>query len=259
LALLGIPVVVSWFRSKSNTPSQQSVKPVQAQDDTDRNRHIGKNESGVTAGVVTITETPEAKAKRKHSQKRRQAIQRFRKAGGAWLSVGTFIVLVAYATITKNQWQTLIQSNTLTQKSLNISQRAYVTIGRPDGIVAEILWPKEGTGNAGLLVYYQNNGRLPARFNWGADSTIVAVVPTDSTITAYNTWKNGAQQTQLPTNHLFQPMYRARKGTQMAWSGTIDIGGGSAYQGILWEVPKERMVQLINFENFSPVAAHWQI
>jgi len=122
-----------------------------------------------------------------------------------------------------------------------------VTIGRPDGTVAEILWPKESTGNAGLLVYFQNNGRLPARFNWGADSTLVAVVPTDPTITAYSAWKGG--QTELPTNHLFQPMYRAKKGNQMTWSGTIDIAGGSSYQGVLWEVPKERMAQLISFEN----------
>jgi hypothetical protein len=150
--------------------------------------------------------------------------------------------------------QAVIQANQtaqlaeLTRKTLETSQKAYVTIGRPDGVVAEILWPKEDTGNAGLLVYFQNNGRLPARFNWGADSTIVAIVPTDPAITAYGGWHGG--QTELPTNHLFQPMYRARHGkNQIAWSGTIDIAGGSSYQGVLWEVPKERMMELINFEN----------
>jgi hypothetical protein len=150
--------------------------------------------------------------------------------------------------------QTLRQGKTALDASIAASrsdQRAYVTIGRPDGTVAEILWPKEDIGNAGLLVYFQNNGRLPARFNGGADSPIVAIVPTDLTITAYSMWKNGAQLTELPTNHMFQPMYRARvkKGNQMSWSGTIDIAGGSSYQGVLWEVPKDRMVQLINFEN----------
>jgi hypothetical protein len=127
-------------------------------------------------------------------------------------------------------------------------ERAYVTIGKPDGTVAEIIWPKDEKGNAGLLVYFQNNGRLPAKFNWGADSNIIEIVPSDPKIVTYDAWKG--PPTELPTNHLFQPMYRAkaRKGSAVQWSGTIDIAGSSSYQGILWETPKERMLQLIEFD-----------
>jgi hypothetical protein len=152
---------------------------------------------------------------------------------------------------------TLAQSRKALDASIAAShsdQRAYVTIGRPDGTVAEILWPKDETGKAGLVVYFQNNGRLPARFNWGAHSAFIEIVPSDPTIVTYEAWKGGGM-TELPTNHLFQPMYRAknRKGTNVQWSGTVDIAGGSSYQGVLWEVPRERMLQLINFERpFMP-------
>jgi hypothetical protein len=158
--------------------------------------------------------------------------------------------------IADNAQKALEASNKQSKAALDASiaasrsdQKAYVTIGRPDGNVADILWPQDDKGNAGLLVYFQNNGRLPAKFNWGADSGFVAIMPKDPTIVTYDKWKDG-QYIELPTNHMFQPMYRAKnkKGNNIQWSGTIDIAGGSSYQGVLWEVPKERMIQLINFE-----------
>ena len=132
-------------------------------------------------------------------------------------------------------------------------QRAYVTIGRPDGTVAEIVWPKDEKGNAGLLVYFQNNGRLPAKFNWGSDSTFIAIVPTDPKV--FKEAEIAKGYVELPTNHLFQPMYRAknRKGANIQWSGTIDIAGGATYQGVLWELPKERMLQVLSLDSpFAP-------
>jgi hypothetical protein len=156
---------------------------------------------------------------------------------------------------TDNAKKALAASNKQSKAALDASiaasrsdQRAYVTIGRPDGTVAEILWPKDETGNAGLLVHFQNNGRLPAKFNWGSDSTFVAIVPSDPKV--FKQSEIGKGYVELPTNHLFQPMYRAKTkdGKGVNWSGTIDIAGGSTYEGILWEVPKERMIQLINFD-----------
>jgi hypothetical protein len=125
-------------------------------------------------------------------------------------------------------------------------QRAYVTIGRPDGTVADIIWPKDEKGNAGLMVYFQNNGRLPAKFNWGSQPGIIEMVPADPTVTAFNGW-NG-QWTELDPTRPFQPMYRARdkKTKSIYLSGAIDIAGGSSYQGILLELPKDRMLQLLN-------------
>jgi hypothetical protein len=129
-------------------------------------------------------------------------------------------------------------------------QRAYVTIGKPEGTVADILWPKDDKGNVGLLVYFQNNGRLPAKFNWGASSPSLGMLPADPTISKYEDWKDGSFF-EVPTNHVFRPMYRAKSRTakDVQWSGTIDIAGGSSYQGVLWEIPKERMLQFIRFEN----------
>lgn len=133
LGFLGILGVASWFRSQPNTPSQQAVETAQARDRTDRNRSNGENEGDIPTGVVAITETPEAKAKRERAQKRRQAIQRFRKAGAAWLAFGTFLIVLCYTVIAENQWKamtdTLDQVTTqtnLAQKHIEQTDRAWV-------------------------------------------------------------------------------------------------------------------------------------
>jgi hypothetical protein len=51
--------------------------------------------------------------------------------------------------------------------SLNVSQRAYVTIGRKDGVVADFVVPKDPKEHAEIVIYFQNNGHLPAKFTWG--------------------------------------------------------------------------------------------
>jgi len=145
-------------------------------------------------------------------------------------------------------WCATKKSADTAHDALAISERAYITIGKPDGTVADIVWPRDGMGNAGLIVYFQNNGRVPAKFNWGADSNLIDSVPTDLKAVGKDQWN--PPFTELPTNHLFQPMYRAknRKGKDIQSLGTIDIAGGSSYQGLLWEVPVERMHQLINLD-----------
>jgi hypothetical protein len=255
LGLLGILGVASYFRSKPNAPPKQPVEPIQTQDNTDTNRNIGKNEDDIPSGMGPITETPETKAKREYTQKRRQAIQRFRKAGGAWLSLGTFVVVLAYAVIARNQWQAVIFSNELTQQTLNISQQAYVTVGRPDGTVAEIIMPTDLKAKAAILVYFQNTGHLPARFNWGNNSRIVAILPSDPKIIKDSEMEH-TQWSEFDTDHSFTPMVRTRNRKQASsfgWSGTITIAGQSAYEGILWEIPKERMLQLMTYDRpFMP-------
>ncbi|MGD0663695.1 MAG: hypothetical protein ABSD38_37130 [Syntrophorhabdales bacterium] len=131
--------------------------------------------------------------------------------------------------------------------TLNISQQSYVTIGRQDGTVAEIVWPKEPEGNAGVVVYFQNTGHLPAKFNWGNDSPMIAVLPADPSIVKE---PMGAKWSEFPTDHFFQPMWRAknRKTGAISYSGSVTIGGNSTYAGTLWELPKERMIQLQNWD-----------
>jgi hypothetical protein len=53
--------------------------------------------------------------------------------------------------------------------TLKVSQGAYVTIGRKDGVVAEFVMPKDPKQNAGILIYFQNSGHLAAKFNWGIE------------------------------------------------------------------------------------------
>jgi hypothetical protein len=169
--------------------------------------------------------------------------------------VGMFILTLVmvgatinYARYAKHQLEAVIKSNALTQSSLNISQQSYVTIGRQDGAVAEIVWPKDSKGKAGILVYFQNNGHLPAKFNWGPDSKIIAVLPADPN--ALKDDQMGNQWIPFETDHEFSPMWRAknRKTGGFGWSGTVMIAGNSAYQGLLWELPKERMLQLIKWD-----------
>ena len=65
-----------------------------------------------------------------------------------------------------------------------------------------------------------------------------------------------SQWRDFTTDHYFQPMWRGKHRKQagrFGWSGTITIAGNSAYQGILWEIPKERMLQMMNWDRpFMP-------
>ncbi len=141
----------------------------------------------------------------------------------------------------------------ITRDTLNISQQAYVTVGRPDGTVAEIVIPPDPGAKAAILVYFQNTGHMPAKFNWGNSSPIIATLPTEPTAIRE---PYEERWTQFVTDNVFTPMYRAKNRKQVnafQWSGTITIAGNSAYEGILWEIPKERMLQLMNWDRpFMP-------
>jgi hypothetical protein len=237
LALLGTALALLSFRKtskpNSNTgksaPTDCGASPESGLSPSSRS--IGA-ENGISPTAHTITykcehETPPWKKK---------------------LEYAAVVVALGLLLINIFLWCATKKSADTAHDALAIGERAYVTIGRPDGTVADIVWPEEGTGNAGLIVYFQNNGRVPAKFNWGADSNLIDSVPTDLKAAGKDQWN--PPFTELPTNHLFQPMYRAknRKGNDIQSLGTIDIAGGSSYQGLLWEVPAERMHQLINLD-----------
>jgi hypothetical protein len=117
-------------------------------------------------------------------------------------------------------------------------QRAYVTLGRQDGTVAEVIMPKTEAAKAALIVYFQNTGHLPARFNFGPDNTIIGVI---------------SPSTLVETDHRFEPMWRGRNknGHNFGWSGTITIAGHSSYSGVLFELPQEQLRQLLD----KPIAS----
>ena len=70
-------------------------------------------------------------------------------------------------------------ANEIASRALMQSERANVAVGRPDGVVAEFVMPNDPKAKAGIVVYFQNTGRMPARFNWGSDSPLIAMLPED--------------------------------------------------------------------------------
>ena len=105
-------------------------------------------------------------------------------------------------------------------QTLKITQRAYVTIGRADGIAAEFLMPKEPKGNVGVVIYFQNSGHLPDKFNWGILTGL------------------GLESKSSPK---FTPMTRTknRKDGSMGESGGITIASGSVHVGDFGEISQE--------------------
>jgi hypothetical protein len=87
-----------------------------------------------------------------------------------WLSF--FAVLAAavftgiYAGITHRQWQ-------VAQDTLQVSQCAYITIGKNDGVVSDFIIPSVPNQDAELVMYFQNSGHIPATL---ARGTMVAFV-----------------------------------------------------------------------------------
>ena len=86
LVLFGIPVVVSWLRSISDTPNQSAVKPVHAQSSTDINRGVAKPESGTPSTAVATSQNPDSITKNNDSSKGSKQLKRFRKAGDIYTS-----------------------------------------------------------------------------------------------------------------------------------------------------------------------------
>jgi hypothetical protein len=110
--------------------------------------------------------------------------------------------------------------------SLKVSQRAYVTVGRKDGVVTEFVIPSDHRIDTGILMYFQNNGHLPAKFNWGLtyDPVVVPPIP-------------GFPEINAP--HRFTPMTRTINHTDgsRGESGGVIIGGDSTYSTDLGNLP----------------------
>jgi hypothetical protein len=90
------------------------------------------------------------------------------------LSIVTAILIFAYTTVAA--WQgcssekaanAAKHSVEVANATLKVSQGAYVTIGRKDGVVAEFVVPKDPKEHAEIVVYFQNSGHLPVKFAWG--------------------------------------------------------------------------------------------
>ena len=83
-------------------------------------------------------------------------------------------------------------ANRLASQIIQVSQSAYVTLGRKDGVVAEFKNSGDLQARDGVVIYFQNSGHIPAKFNWG--------------LTQWFT----QPQAQLPSPTPFVPMSRTR-------------------------------------------------
>jgi hypothetical protein len=122
-----------------DAPNQNSAEPIPAQDSTNRNSNIRENETQPSSGVGAEPQLPPTEAKGSNPTKRIRKIANLRKAGVFWLEIGTFIVLVAYAKITENQWHTALQATSATQVAANAAQSQLVKMDESNRINREAL------------------------------------------------------------------------------------------------------------------------
>jgi hypothetical protein len=140
------------------------------------------------------------------------------------------LAIIAYTILTYSESCTMREANRLTQETLELSQRAYVTIGRKDGVVGDFVVPKDPSQNAEIVIYFQNSGRLPAKFAWGT------MLPFLSSL-------SGQKSTGITYTHPFkglQPRRRDKKTGSIGESGESDlIAGDSIYVATLGAISQK--------------------
>jgi hypothetical protein len=78
--------------------------------------------------------------------------------------------VVAYTTVAYIQSCATQDAAKAAQDAADIakrSQRSYISVGKKDGVVAAFVTPKDPTKNSEIVIFFQNTGRVPARFAWG--------------------------------------------------------------------------------------------
>ena len=81
---------------------------------------------------------------------------------GSVAAVATIVIAVLtffYVEYSKRQWM-------VAQDTLRVSQRAYVSIGQKNGVVADFIVPKDPSQDAEIVLYFHNSGHVPATFAW---------------------------------------------------------------------------------------------
>lgn len=154
-------------------------------------------------------------------------------------AIGTIAIVALtcfYVGYSKKQWQTMTTANSITQKNLDLSQKAYVTLGRNDGVIADFVIPKDKAQNAEIIVYFQNSGHLPAKFAWG---TMAGFLGADS----------AKKSTGITYTHPFKGLPRRTRdiktgstGEQGAADGVI--AGGSIFVSTLGTISQKDLAEL---------------
>jgi hypothetical protein len=152
-----------------------------------------------------------------------------------WIELIGVIVVIVYTSYAGCQASLMRKANKLTLQSLQVSQRAYVTVGRKDGVVADFIIPKDPKQKAEIVVYFQNSGHLPAKFAWGtlAPSFLAAGSKKDSTGIKYTHPFKGFSRT------------RDRKTGSIGEQGeSTMIAGDSVLVSTLGEISQEHLAAM---------------
>jgi len=145
------------------------------------------------------------------------------------------IGLIINACLIYRQLTTMVESNKISREAVETANQSYVTIGRKDGVVADFVIPKDHRQNVEIVIYFQNSGHLPAKFNWG---TMVSFGETGTKKTY-----SGVKYT-----HPYQGGFsRARDKKTGSISGPKDsaiIAGDSVFVSTLGVISKKDLLEL---------------
>jgi len=158
-------------------------------------------------------------------------------------NVGLFIVGIVALCIYNGQLDQM-RSSTKAAKdavdvanaTLKVSQRAYITVGRKDGVIADFVVAKNPKEPAEVVIYFQNSGHLPAKFIWG-------LMPG-----AMLTKGSKKQSSGLMIAQNFKPLpFRTRDkktGSIGEDGGAITIGGDSVLAATLGIISQKDLAEL---------------
>jgi hypothetical protein len=184
--------------------AQEEEDAKRAHQAADRDAKQIKAISETVAPLIRAVGDIEKHIKAEHDRTERKEESKWprrRKEIRQWLVVVAVILASFFAA---RQWYVMLgqltemrQARKETEAELRISQGARVTIGRSDGVVGDLIVPKDPGQNAEIVVYFRNSGHLPAKFAWG---TMAAFRGTDmngsSGIKYVHPFKGGLSRTR---------------------------------------------------------------
>jgi hypothetical protein len=148
---------------------------------------------------------------------------------GVVVAVGIYVAFIYSRQLTQ-----MIESNRISREAFLTSQRPFITIGRKDGVLADFLMPDDPHNGAAIVIYFQNNGHLPAKFNWGLTTDIAVVMPS-------------ADIPPIKATHPFGRMTRTRSkknGSINYSTGAVMLGGDAMYVGDAASIPADTIDKL---------------
>jgi hypothetical protein len=156
--------VVSLF-SKLRTPTNNGSKTVHPQDTPAPETQ--RDESGSPSLIInSIANAPNSDNGKRDTP--------FWEKAAVMIALGLLIVNWYQGCQTKKAAEAAKSAADTARDTLKVSEGAYVTIGRKDGVVADFVVPKDSKQNAEIVIYFRNSGRLPAKFAWGTMEPLLA-------------------------------------------------------------------------------------